>query len=122
MKKNIISSSNTEKTLWIRLKRDVDIIKEIQDIIISIDNKTDGLEDYGDNVGNFLPLYNDFIGNYRKFFNDEESMYLFFFKDSVLVILRKESKYFNKLKKIFFDKYEFFDIPKNKKEKLKFST
>jgi hypothetical protein len=117
MQRKIISSSNTGKTLWISIKLDDEVIKKIQEIILEIDKNSMGLEEYDDKVGKYLPSSEIVNRNYR-FFNDEESLYLFFFQDYVALILRKESKYFKKLKKLFFDNFEFVDtIPLDIKKK-----
>jgi hypothetical protein len=107
-KAKIYSISNTEKTLWIRIKRTESVIKDINSVLIGAVKSSKGICFYNDKTGeDYLPKYSKLIGSDSMFYLDEESVYLMFFSKTVAIVLRKDSKHYDKLHKLILDKFKF---------------
>ncbi|MBI2629225.1 hypothetical protein HYW74_04025 [Candidatus Pacearchaeota archaeon] len=101
--------SHTEKVLWLKLEVNNKALKIVHEIISKF-NDNIGLEQFDDNLGNYLPLeYKYYQNTDYRFFEEEESLFLVFTETHINVILLKDSKLFNKLEKEFMDHFEFIE-------------
>jgi hypothetical protein len=118
MKYLIKSTSNRENSLLIVLKKDYEIIKIINDIILKYDPICHGLEFFEDHIGYYLPNYEKLIGKNFIFFNDDDIMHLVFLEEELIIILLKNSKKFDQIKTELFNIFDYVDyIPMTKKTK-----
>ncbi len=106
-KGKIFALSNTEKVLWLRLAPTNNSVKYINNILKKYDPFGKGLEDIDECSGKkFSTKYAIWKNREFNFFSDNECVYIFFMVDKIVVILRKDSKLFNDLKKDFLNHFE----------------
>lgn len=102
-KEKIISSHNTEKMWWIRVRPSSNSVRYIDKILKGLDPQGLGLgleEDYYDKVGKIFSYnYRSWNGGHYYFFVDNECGYIFFMKNGIEILLRTETKLFDKLSK-----------------------
>ena len=118
VKEKIFGITNKEKALIIRVKRSDTLIKNLNNIIISVDKTSDGLYDYSCDIDKKIPKYSKLIGRDYDFFYWDESLYVSVFPQSITLILRKDSKHFETLNKLLLEKFSFIKVklPKEKKK------
>lgn len=100
--------SNTKKVLRFRINAASSSIQYINTILKKYDPFGYGLEDIDACSGKkFSTKYTIWKNREFSFFPDDECVYIFFMADKIVIILRKDSKLFNKLKKDFLNHFEF---------------
>ncbi len=106
-KEKLISLTNMDKTLWFTVSATSFSVEYINTILKKY-SSIDGLEGCScEDMEKFSTKYRCWNNRKFTFFTGDECGYIFFMKDRIEVILRKESKLFNKLKKEFLDYFEF---------------
>ena len=97
-----------DKTLWLRVSATSFSVEYINIILKKYGSAIDSLEGCsGEDMEKFSTEYRCWNNREFTFFTGDECGYIFFMKNRIEVILRKESKLFNKLKKEFLDYFEF---------------
>ncbi len=119
MKEKIKSIVHTEKIWWIRVKPTDNSLLLIDKILKKYDptGLGWGLEDYtcDQERKSERLVYNKWKNKSMNFYSEIESGYLFFMQDRIDILLRKESKLFEKLKKEFLKHFEFVKNEYSKK-------
>ena len=117
MKEKIKGLSHTENVFWMRVKPTPMSLRYIHWVL------TDNGDYFGlgtESKEDFNPIYSNFINNDLRFFNDNECGYIIFTKTHINIILRKETRMFEKLKADFFKRFEMIKYnPKGKKKPFK---
>ncbi|MBW3022634.1 hypothetical protein KY308_00840 [Candidatus Woesearchaeota archaeon] len=113
MKPKIKSVTNTEKMLWLRLTPSMQTVKLIHQILKKYDPYCWGLVSH---ESDFAPKYKDWINMYQYFFSNLECGYVIFTEPEIHLMLRKETKVFDKLKIEFMKNFEFASLLKSGKK------
>lgn len=108
-KEKIKSISHSEKMWWIKINPTTKAVKFIHDIIREHSPDGWGLE-LSAKLTN--PTYKNWKNYETKFYNDLECGYLIFRKTHINLLLRKDCKLFNKLKKSILEHFEFVKTKK----------
>lgn len=103
MKEKIKSISHSEKMFWMRVRPTSKSLVYIHQILMGYDDFRYGLSMP---EKEFKPIYSRFVNTDMDFFADNECGYIFFSKTHISIILRKETKMFEKLKAAFLAKFE----------------
>lgn len=111
MKTKIRGIKNTDKIMWLKLFPSDANIKKLQKIITSLDKNSYGLKAAHRTKDAFLPKYKEQINRDFLFFPRNENMYIIVNETHINVILRRDGKYFNRIKK---ELLKNLDFPKYK--------
>lgn len=115
-KEKIKSISHSDKIWWISVRPTPTSIIYINKILKNFDPQELGLEDCSCELGEkFSSKYNFWKNRGISFFVDNECGYIFFMEDKVNILLRKESKLFDGLRKAFLGYFEIIESPFSKK-------
>jgi len=104
MKPKILSMTNTEKVLWLRVTPSAKSVEIIDKILRKFDSHGFGLEA---DKQDFSPRYKNWVNSEEEFLSELECGYIIFSEAKIHVLLRKETKLFDKLKAEFLKNFEF---------------
>ncbi|MEK6908821.1 MAG: hypothetical protein AABX23_02090 [Nanoarchaeota archaeon] len=106
----ITSLFDSKRSLWMKIKLTDDVIKTLHNVLKSINQNISGLEsqdldDWCGSSESHLSGINYFKDKEFKFFGNDEDIYIIFTSNYCDVIIFKDSKRFDKIKKLFLEKF-----------------
>ncbi|MEK6894293.1 MAG: hypothetical protein AABX10_02425 [Nanoarchaeota archaeon] len=111
MKINVTSLFDTKRSFWMKIKSSDEVIKALHDSLKSINENISGLEtpDLENWCGSsdlHLKSFKEFNDLEFKFFENNEDIYIIFTASYCNLILFKDSKKFDQIKKTLSEKFK----------------